>query len=60
VLHRIAFAMVSEWYRDERQLQSDDRSDGTHSRPSEPQSADACFSMLPNIAESAYLSRFLR
>jgi len=39
VLHRIAFPVVSEWYQDERQLQSDGRFNGTPSRPSEPQSA---------------------
>src|SRR5919107_3482364 len=33
----------SRWYQDERQLQSDSRSNGTHSRPSEPQSADPRF-----------------
>jgi DNA-directed RNA polymerase specialized sigma24 family protein len=33
---------------------------GSNPRPSEPQSADMCFSVLPNIAESAYLSQFVR
>ena len=28
VLHRIAFPVVSEWYQDERQLQTDGRSGG--------------------------------
>jgi hypothetical protein len=38
VLHRIALPVVSEWYQEQRQLRSDGRSNGTHSRPSEPQS----------------------
>jgi hypothetical protein len=59
VLHCIAFPVVSEWYQDERQLQSDDGSHGTPSRPSEPQSADTCFCALLHVAEFAYLSRFL-
>src|SRR5215216_3779556 len=51
VLHRIAFPVVSEWYQDERQLQSDSRSNGTPSRPSlEPQSADTGFRMLHSIS----------
>src|SRR5829696_5569668 len=29
-------------------------------RPSEPQSADTCFYVLPGVAEYAYLSRFIR
>jgi hypothetical protein len=48
----------SRWYQDERQLQSDGRSNGTPSRPSEPQSADTCFWALPYVAELAYLRRF--
>jgi len=43
VLHRIAFPVVSDWYQDERQLQSDSRSNDTDPRPPEPQSADSCF-----------------
>ena len=43
VLHHIAFPVVSEWCQDERQEQSDSRSNGTHPRPSEPQSADMLF-----------------
>jgi hypothetical protein len=39
-LHRIALAVVSEWYQDERQLHSDGRSNGTDPQHSEPQSAD--------------------
>src|SRR5829696_8507141 len=49
----------SRRYQDERQLQSDSRSNGTHSRPSEPQSADTRFQALPYVAESACLSQFL-
>ena len=41
------------WYQDERQLQSDGRSDGTYSRTSEPQSADSRFYVLLHVAESA-------
>src|SRR5918994_4042337 len=41
MLHRIAFPVVSDWYQDERQLQSDGRSNGMSSRPSEPQSVAA-------------------
>jgi hypothetical protein len=32
---------------------------GSNPRPSEPQSAHPCFQVLPNVAESAYLSRFI-
>src|SRR5919107_5462782 len=55
----MALPVVSDWYRDERQLQSDGRSNGKASRPSESQSAVVCFYASPDIAESAYLSRFL-
>jgi hypothetical protein len=51
--------VVSDWYQDERQLQSDSRSNGKPSRPSEPQSADTCFQVLLQVAESSYISRFL-
>ena len=51
VLHRIALPVVSEWYQDERQIQSDSRSSGKPSRPSEPQSADIGFWALPYLAE---------
>jgi hypothetical protein len=47
VLHRIAFPVVSDWYQDERQLQSDSGSIVTDPRPSVPQSADTCFQALP-------------
>jgi hypothetical protein len=59
MLHRIAFPVVSEWYQDGRQLESDGGSNGTDRRPSEPQSADICFWVLPYVAESAYLNRLL-
>jgi hypothetical protein len=52
-LHRIAFPVVSDWYQDERQIQSDGWSNGTSSRPLEPQSADICFGVLLYVAESA-------
>jgi hypothetical protein len=55
-LHRSAFPVVSEWYQGERQLQSDGESNGTPSRPSEPQSSVIGFWVLPEVAESAYLS----
>jgi hypothetical protein len=32
---------------------------GSNPRPSEPQSADTCFRVLPIVAESAYLGRFI-
>jgi hypothetical protein len=48
--------VVSEWYQEERQLQSDGRSNDTDPRPSEPQSADTCFQALPHVAKAAYLS----
>src|SRR5215208_5980340 len=35
-----------------------DRRD-SNPRPSEPQSADTCFQVLPHVAESAYISLFL-
>ena len=39
-------------------LQEGDRRD-SNPRPSEPQSADACFRVLPSVEQSAYLSQFL-
>jgi len=57
-LHRVALPVVSDWYQDERQLQSDSWFNGMPSRPSEPQSAVTCFYRLPTVAESAYLSLF--
>jgi hypothetical protein len=58
VLHLIAFPVVSKWYQDERQLQSDSGSNGKSSRPSlEPQSADIGFWALPYVAQSAYLGQ---
>ena len=58
MLHLIAFPVVSKWYQDERQLQSDSGSNGKPSRPSlEPQSADIGFWALPYVAQSAYLGQ---
>jgi hypothetical protein len=58
VLHRVALPVVSDWYQDERQLQSDSWFNGMPSRPSEPQSAVTRFYRLPYVAELPYLSPF--
>src|SRR5215218_582862 len=56
-LHRIALPVVTEWYQEERPLQSDGRSNGTDPRPpQESQSADIGCHGLPGVAQTTYLS----